>query len=465
LVWKGRFNHILIDNDSGTGGYMQPAQWVGFAALIAGALLAFKLLPARTAALTVFFGGWLFAPVGVFPAGSSQAEHPYWILGSALPSDMGLHKAWVVPCAVLLGAVLFDRTSLRRFRPSWFDAPLLLWCAWPLLQALLFVGEARPAGAVASLYLFGTWGLTWCIGRVYCSGPEGLSALVRALALAGLACLPFALAEGLAGAQTYGWFFEPHPFRHDGDERYLGWRPLGFFENGNQYGLWISLCALVAAWVAWSRTTTDRRWRVVASAVLAMALAAQSIGGLMLASLGAIVLWLSSRLRARHMVAAALTAVVVASAVYVSGVVPVARIANETSLGRAVVGAIKSVGRGSFTWRIAQDQRALPLATARPLVGTGQWDWWRSQPSRPWGLAMLLLGQFGLVGVVLSASVLLLPAARIAWQAPRGDPLAAQALPWLLAIVVLLAMLDAVLNSFVFFPAVMIAAALATNEC
>ena len=71
--------------------------------------------------------------------------------------------------------------------------------------------------------------------------------------------------------------------------------------------------------------------------------------------------------------------------------------------GRAVVGAIKSVGRGSFSWRIAQDQRALPLATARPLVGTGQWDWWRPQPSRPWGLAMLVLGQFGLIGCAFRA--------------------------------------------------------------
>ncbi len=445
---------------------MQPALWVGWAVLVAGASMAWKVLPPRTAALGVFFGGWLFAPVGVFPAGSSQAGqdgHPFWILGSALPSDMLLHKAWVVPCMVLLGALVFDRAALRAFRPSWFDAPLLSWCAWPLLQSS-FVGEPRPAGALASLYLFGTWGLTWLIGRVYCSGADGRAALARALALAGLACLPFALAEGLAGAQTYGWFFEPHPFREDGNERYLGWRPLGFFENGNQYGLWISLCALVAAWLAWSRGATDRRWRPVAWVVMAMALAAQSIGGAALALLGAGVLWLSSRLRPRHMVAGALAALLLVSAVYVSGVVPVARIANDTSLGRAVVGVIKSVGRGSFTWRIAQDQRALPLATARPLVGTGQWDWWRSQPSRPWGLAMLVLGQFGLVGVLLSASTLLLPAARVAWQAPRGDPLAPQALPWLLVVVVLLAMLDAVLNSFVFFPAVMIAAALSTHR-
>ncbi len=446
---------------------MQPALWLGFALLIGGALIAFKLLPSRTAALAVFFGGWLFAPVGVFPEGSSQAGqsgHPFWILGSALPSDMLLHKAWVVPCAVLLGALVFDRASLRRFRPTWFDAPLLLWCAWPVLQSLLLVDQPRLDAAVASLYLVGTWGLTWFIGRVYCTGTEGLFALARALALSAVACLPFALLEGLAGAQIYGWFFEPHPFRHDGNERYLGWRPLGFFENGNQYGLWISLCALVAAWLAWSRGVADRRWRALAWVVLAMALAAQSIGGLLLAALGAVVLWLSSRLRPRWMATGALTAALAVSAVYVSGAVPVARIANDTALGRAAVGAIKSVGRGSFTWRIAQDQRALPLAMAQPLAGTGQWDWWRAQPSRPWGLAMLVLGQFGLVGAALSASVLLLPAARVAWTAPRGDPRAPQALPWLLAVVVLLSMLDAVLNSFVFFPAVMIAAALSTDE-
>lgn len=446
---------------------MQPALWLGSVLVLAGALLAFKALPQRSAALGVFFGGWLFAPVGVFPARSSQAgqsEHPFWILGSALPSDMLLHKAWLVPCAVLFGALLFDRAALSRFRPSWFDVPVLLWCAWPLLQSLLFVSQARPAGALASLYLAGTWGLTWLIGRVYCSGAEGLQALARALAVAGLACLPFALAEGLAGAQTYGWFFEPHPFRHDGNERYLGWRPLGFFENGNQYGLWVSLCALVATWWAWSRGAEQPRWRLVAWLVAAMAVAAQSIGGLALALFGAGVLWLSSRLRPRLMVVAALAAALAVSAVYVSGAVPVARIANETTLGRAVVGAIKSVGRGSFTWRIAQDQRALPLAMARPLAGTGHWDWWRAQPSRPWGLAMLVLGQFGLVGVALAASVLLLPAARVAWTAPRGDARSPQALPWLLAIVVLLSMLDAVLNSFVFFPAVMIAAALSTHE-
>jgi hypothetical protein len=451
---------------------MHAGGWIGWGLLLAVALIAFKTLAPRTAALAVFFGGWLFAPVGVFPPGSAAAVHPFWIVGSALPSDMLLQKAWLVPCAVLFGAFVFDRPSLRAFRPSWFDGTLLAWCAWPLLQSLLFVAVPVPSGATAALYLFGTWGLTWLIGRVWCSGPVGLAALARALALAGAACLPFALLEGVFGARTYGWFFEPHPFRNDGDERYLGWRPLGFFENGNQYGLWVALCAAVALWLALARGTRPRQavalaaWPplALAAVAVAIALAAQSVGAIVLVLLGAGALALSSRLRPRTLIAGVLAAAIGVSAVYVSGVVPVARIANETGAGRAVVAAIKSVGRGSFTWRIAQDQRALPLATARPLVGSGQWDWWRAQPSRPWGLALLLLGQYGLVGVVLASSALLLPAARTAWRTPRGDPLAAQALPWVLALVVLLAMLDAVLNSFVFFPALLIAAALADQH-
>jgi hypothetical protein len=443
---------------------MQTGIAIGWAGLLLGTCLAFAKLPPRHAALLVFFGGWLLAPVGPFPPGSSQAVHPYWILGAALPSDMLLHKAWVVPVCVLLGTLVFDRGALRRLRPGWLDAPVLAWCLWPLLQSAALVDAAVPSGALASAYLALSWGATWLVGRLYCADAEGLADLARALALTGAACLPLAVVEGLGGAQLYGWFLEPHPFRDDGNERYWLWRPLGAFENGNQYGLWVALCALVAAWWAASRRPASPFWRVVAATAVAVALAAQSVGALMLAALGALLLWLSARARPRLLLGGGLAAAVLLSAVYISGVVPVTGLANDTAIGRATVGAIKSIGRGSFTWRIAQDQRALPLATEHALSGSGRWDWWRPQPSRPWGLALLLLGQYGLVGVALASSTLLGPVMRLAWRVPRRPPLAPQALPWLLAIVVLLAMLDAVLNSFVFFPALLIAGALATPE-
>lgn len=443
---------------------MQPAVAIGFALFVIATFVAFWRLPPRTAALAAFFGGWLFAPVGVFPAGSADAAHPYWILGSALPSDMVWQKAWIVPCAVLAGALLFDRAALRAWRPSLLDAPIAAWCAWPLVQSA-FVDAASPSGAWASLHLLGSWGTTWLLGRVYGRGPDGALAVARALALAGAACLPFALVEGLFGVQTYGLVFgQPHPFRDDGFERYLGWRPLSFFENGNQYGIWVGLCALAAAWLAWRRAERDRRWRAVALAAMAVALASQSVGALLLAVLGGAALALRPRIAPGRLIAVPLALGVLASAVYVSGVVPVARLATETSIGRATVGAIKALGRGSLTWRVAQDQRALPLATARPLAGGGQWDWWRPQGSRPWGLAMLVLGQYGALGLLLAAAAPLAPALRAVWHNPRGDPRSDDALPWLLALLVLLALLDAVLNSFVFFPALLIGGALAADD-
>jgi hypothetical protein len=55
-------------------------------------------------------------------------------------------------------------------------------------------------------------------------------------------------------------------------------------------------------------------------------------------------------------------------------------------------------GRLVIHWRKARDQTALPLIAAHPILGTPRWDWWRTNEERPWGLALLILGQFGWIG-------------------------------------------------------------------
>ena len=429
---------------------------------VAAALAVFRWRPPAEAALAVFLGGWLLLPVGHFPPGSADVEFPYWITGLAVPSDMLLTKAWVAPAVAVLGLLVFDRASLQRLRPVWMDAPVLLWCAWPLLQSAL-VAEARPAGAIASLYLAGTWGLPWLIGRVCCASGDGRVLLVKGLALAGLACLPIALVEGVFGPALYGAAYEPHPFRFDGIVRYIGYRPLGFFEDGNQYGLWVSLCALAAVWLALALPAgrDAQRWRIVAVVDVVIALAAQSVGGILLLALGAGFLFVCRWLRPRWMLAAVAAMLVLGGAVYVSGVVPIAKIGKETALGRHVIDAFRSVGRGSFTWRIGQDQKLLADATAKPLVGTAVWDWWRSKSIRPWGLTLLVLGQFGLVGLCACLGTLAWPAFAAAWRAPAGSAWRPAGLPLLLAAIAGLTVLDALMNSFVFFPALVAAGALA----
>ena len=158
---------------------------------------------------------------------------------------------------------------------------------------------------------------------------------------------------------------------------------------------------------------------------------------------------------------APLVLLLVAGSVYFSGVVPVAKIGKETAFGQRVVGAFRAVGRGSFTWRIGQDQKLLADATARPLAGSGDWAWWRSRKRGPGASPLLVVGQFGVVGLLAGFGALSGPAFAAVWRAPRGSAWQLEALPLLLAVIVALALLDALMNSFIFFPAILAAGGLA----
>ncbi len=430
--------------------------------------LVFRFARPVVAVVATVLGGWVVLPVGPYPAGAAMAAFPYWIIGSALPSDMLLTKAWVAPAVALLGALAFDARRITAWRPTWTDAPIALWCAWPVLASAL-VDDPRPAGSIAALYLAATWGVPWLLGRVYLASPEGRLVFLRGFVASGLACLPFSVCEGVFGPTLYGAVYEAHPFRLDGDVRYVGYRPIGFFEHGNQFAIWIALAALAALWLAFaSRGANDvRRARphaIVAALLAAMTLASQSVGAIVLLAAGAAFLVGSRHVRPRAVVLALGVAAAFVAVVYLSGAVPIARIAKETAFGRHVVDAVRATGRGSFTWRIAQDQKLLPEALARPATGHAQWDWWRASETRPWGLALLIVGQYGLIGAALSFGALLWPACRAASSSPRDSPWRAAASPLVLATIVALALLDSLLNAFVFLPAVMIAGSLAARH-
>jgi len=431
--------------------------------LFAGVGVAlFRAFRPAVAALAVFLGGWLLLPVGVFPADTAGVAFPYWITGLAVPSQMLLTKAWVAPCVALVGALAFDWKTARQLRFSPFDVPVVLWCLWPLAQAVLSP-QADPQPLLASLYLAGSWGAPWLLGRLYFGHAEGQRLLMQGLTWSALACLPIALIEGaFRPGLAYELLYGVHPFHLDGADRYLGYRPLGFFENGNQYGLWMGLCAIAAVWLARSAPVAERRNATIAAAlVVAMALAAQSVGAVALMVIGLGLLFAVEFISLKRMTVAAIAVFVLSGAVYFSGVVPVRELATQTSVGRAVVDTIKGVGRGSFTWRVSQDQKLLPLALERPLLGSAQWDWWRPEKVRPWGMPLLVTGQFGLVGLALCFGLLLAPAVRVGLHAPPRVAAHVHATTTVMATLVVLTVVDALLNSFIFFPALIAAGGLA----
>ncbi|MFO1091058.1 MAG: hypothetical protein U1E46_15905 [Hyphomicrobiales bacterium] len=422
---------------------------LSYGAFCCACVAAFSVAKADRAAFLMFFGGWLTLPVATFRPSDVHTEFPYWITGLAVPSDILIDKAWVVPVAVLLCLLWRLPDRFFRLRLSLFDLPMIAFCAWPGLQALV-VDHANPAGVIATAYLAGSWGASWMIGRIVVDDDATRRRLVNAIAWSGIACAPIAIAEGVIGPKLYGWIYGLHPFRDDGAVRYLGFRPIGFFEHGNQYGLWVAMAAIAGTWLA----RRDGRTVAVLGGLVtwAICLASQSVMAVALALAGSVALLFPIRLT-KIIVFAACAATLLAGVLHVSGFVPVRQLVESTSIGQWSLDAFRAAGRGSFPWRIAQDLKALPLLKNSFVMGTGQWDWWRPLEGRPWGLWMLLLGQFGLVGAAWGAAAWAGTAlARIVTihRETGGSSL-------VLAIIALAAFADSLFNSFIYFPALLAA--------
>ena len=431
-----------------------------FVAFAIVALILFRFVtPARAVPITCF-AGWLILPVGNFPAGSADAIFPYWITGTALPSNMLLTKMWWPPVVALAGALWMDRETIASWRPGWLDVPMALWCLWPIGQ-WPFVATPEPQPLIASFYLAASWGAPWLLGRIYFGGYDGGKQLIIAIT-AGLAVIaPIALVESALGPRFYGWFYGPHPFRFDGQKRYIGFRPLAFFEHGNQYGIWLAVIALAAFWL-WRSAPKPRirRWFAALAVIsLTIALMSQSVGAVLLLFAGLAILFTTGRPLTRWILPLILLVMTLGVATYLSGKVPLRAIAENTAIGRGIVNLARSSGRGSFTWRIARDQNAMPLIRAHPVLGTAQWDWWRRNDERPWDLPLLIMGQFGLIGFVLAFGCLITPVLYAVahqwradvWRLDVGTPL---------SIIVVMAIADSLSNSFFFYPAILAAGAL-----
>jgi hypothetical protein len=218
--------------------------------------------------------------------------------------------------------------------------------------------------------------------------------------------------------------------------------------------------AAIAAVALW-RDEPGRGNAVRALIVAGLALLSQSVGAILLMILGIAWLLLSVRgrlVRRPMMILAALVAI--AAPIYLSGALPINAFVRHTSAGQTLLALVRATGRGSIAWRVSQDQKVVYLVRQHPLAGTSRWDWWRPAETRPWNLALLIMGQFGVLAFAMAACALTLGSMRIILS---DEPVsfATQGL----ALISLMGALDALLNSFVFLPALITAGAVAGHFC
>jgi hypothetical protein len=429
-------------------------------------VVLFGRRPGPDAAVIALIGGWALLPTGRYPA--SVFVEPAGTGGSmhslALPVDPLVNKATAIGLGCLAGVLLFDWPAVRRLRPAWVDLPILAWCLVPLASALAN-GLAVTGGLAQTRYLVLTWGVPYLLGRAFLTDPSTLRKFPLALVLAGLAYLPLGLAEFIHRPFLYTTFYGPHPYQLVGAERYLGSRPMVFLEGGNQLGMWIASAAVSAAWL-WRAGRINAFAGLPAGAVTA----ALVLANFLFQSLTAVVVMLVSlafllgsgqkwsvRMGSRR---AGMVAVFLLGVVVCGVGVGLAGRASDPGFRAQVRGAFQSVGRGSFTWRLARYEEQFRRVAQRPILGWSRPDW-SASPDHPdvdpisTGLWFHTLGRFGLLGLACSTAVLLGPVVRVlrrlparSWHTPAGS------VPLLTALLLAINLADSLLNSMWILPLV-----------
>lgn len=403
------------------------------------------------AAALSYFGGWLLLPVANYPAGTITPSYfTVDVIGAALPSNLEVTKAVIIPVVTLIGITLHSRRLWANAFFDWPDYCLIAFCLWPF--SLIALSDYSILNCASdSAYLLASWACSWLIGRLIFSDDDGREMLLRSMAWSGVVLIPASLIEGVVGPTIYSRIYGEHAFLLEGSSRYLGYRPLAFFEHGNQFGIWTAMAAL--AWIILVRN--GRHSNRISTALLvvtvAAAVASQSVGAIALLLLGAFALFINSqKLRRVGLVIGVMIAVV--GGVYLSGAIPIEKLARNTAIGQETIRLLRATGRDTIGYRISRDQMALSMIHKAPLSGYGVWDWWRPLGSHPWGLPLLIAGQFGVVSLGLSMIAILGATARAVGSNDKRRIA--------LAIIVLMSLIDAGLNSYIYFPLVVAAGAI-----
>jgi hypothetical protein len=428
-------------------------------------IVLFKKRPAREAALIAMVGGWAILPTGIYapsvfaaPIGSAGSIHAL-----AVPTALLCNKALAIGLGCLLGVILFDWPAVERLRPVWLDAPMVAWCLVPV-AAVLANGAPLAAGLAQTRYLALAWGVPYLMGRLTMGDDDSLGQFGQALVLAGLIYVPFGVLEFVLSPFLYGLTYGPHPYQLEGAVRLVGYRPLIFLEHGNQLGIWIACAAVGAVWLWCSgRLTTIAGipGGFAAAVLVAACLLFQSQGALLLLLAGLALLRLLPTRRSFYVprrVYVGLAAGILLLALAVASAVVAAERANWGALRVKVREVFHSIGKSSFTWRLARSEEDLDRVAERPLLGWGRPDWSAAPDGKfvnpvNLGLWLTTLGSYGIIGLTCMTAVLLLPVAQVLRKLPLSQwTSGSRSAIALTALLLVIAAIDSLLNSVLLLP-------------
>jgi hypothetical protein len=419
-------------------------------------LLVFRGFPMRIAVLVNFVGGWAILPAANY---ASQGNvFPYWIIGTSLESNYFITKATIIGFTGILGIFLFDRSRLKAFRLTPWDLAMGMWLICPLLSAIANP-DSFGEGIVGEVYQLLSWGSPYLIGRLYFTDTQSLRLAAKAFVIGGLAYIPFCIYEIVKGPRIYAFLYGYLPFQANGQNRFIGYRPIGLLENGNQLGIWMATSTLIALWL-WRRKTAPSILRipivVVAIALFVITVFCQSTGAIILLLALAPFAFVDPRHLSRTVSVLLVLGILAFASFRIANVISIHDLVRENRVAHAVDSYLRGIGKGSLEWRLNLDEHHIDTALEEPILGYGQWDWWRGGFERPWSLWLLVFGMYGSVGLVSLEALLLIPALRAVWFPLAISDIGYTNMRHTLSAAVLISAIDSLLNSSLILPLLLV---------
>jgi hypothetical protein len=361
--------------------------WTNYVALfgwIPVTLLLFVYLPPSRACFASLVFGFLFLP-----------------MSSVVVPGLVLSKYTLISLILVPAVLFFDPGRLSTYRFRMWDLPVAVWCIVPAMSSITNDLGANDAIVELVAAIIG-YAVPYLLGRLYIRTVEDIGALARTLLIGGLLYVPLCWYEIKMSPQlhrmVYGFF--QHAFAQT--NRFGGWRPVVFLQNGITLGMWMT-CVTVLAYGLWK----DRRLQPIAGlpawAIVAIlgitTFFCKSLGSLLLLAFGLGILEIARRFRAPG---AILLLTLLVPAYLVS------RIVFHWRPDRLVeeVTEIDADRGSSLGVRIESDDLLIEHAMERPLFGWGGWGRNRGKAALTDSFWSIVLAANGLVGLTSVFAIL-----------------------------------------------------------
>jgi hypothetical protein len=394
----------------------------------------FCVLPPRRAVIAAFIGGWLMLPM----AGITLSGFPNYT------------KTTATVIGALLGVALFDAQRLSQLRLRWLDAPMIVWCLWPLPSAMA-AGLGAYAGVSAVFQQTLAWGIPYLLGRAYFTDLAACKDLALGIFIGGLLYVPLCLYEIRMSPQLHRMIYGFHQHSFAQTKRFGGWRPTVFMQHGLAVGAWMTMASLAGLWL-WRVAKVQRLWQIpmwtLSLALVVTTVLVKSTGAWAMLAVGLAMLPLVRGRLFRPALVVLAVAVPVYMAARVTGMLPAARVIAMAEM------VAPSERIGSLEYRLSQEDILNEQSMRRPVFGSGPWGDFRSDDQgnslvgATDGLWMIVLGKYGVTGLAALTAAMLLPAIMLvrrlttgALSTPTAAPLA------VLAVILALVMHDNLLNA------------------